>query len=283
MPSAPIARVQLKGSDRKKWEQGVLKDGRLEKSTDVFLMTVLLTYCQGKAICWPATKTLADQMRLGKRAVQASIKRLEAAGVIGFVKDTSIRQGRRFVILSHPEAESLMCVETDAAKVEKRPAPAQNRRAKIGMKQEDSSDSSLRSESSSSKPACAEPTTKENSEIPEAVVHQVKQTLAPNDAMEVLREFRIIVRKARGQWDLVLKATQYVQRRRESVREVVPYILTLLDSWREGIPSHVARILAPRPAASAPVVTRASDEKRAWYEAKYAEQRARAQSERIAV
>lgn len=254
------AAIQLKGKDRNQWENSVISDARLETSTDIFLMTMLLRFCQGKAICWPTVGTLSSKMKMSERTIQSAIKRCVKAGVIRFLKDTGLRQGRRFVITSHPASSSLTG-EIPAESTAPICGPAlQNLRAKI---KENSSDSSLRSESSSSK---------QPDDVPPEKIHQVKAIFSPSDASSVLREHRILERKAMGQWDLVIKASQYVQARRPAIREVVPYLITVLDSWKGSIPPHIASSLwSTAPIPDQPLkITRASPEKVAWYTERHA-------------
>lgn len=90
----------LRGAARSEWEESVINDDRLEKSTDAFLMRTLLDFCGGKATCWPSTKTLARRMRLGERSVQLAVGRCISLGILD-------RERGNYVILSHPDARRI--------------------------------------------------------------------------------------------------------------------------------------------------------------------------------
>ncbi len=230
----------LSGSKRREWEKSVLGDPRLTKSTDVFLATVILSYCQGKAECWPTLETLCKQMRSTKRTIQSAIKRCVNAGVLVLKDDPSKRSGRTFVFTDHP---SLKPVEGQAKCAEEPrkscATPSQKLAPKSELNQNYSSSSSLCSEESSSKSAPETPRTT-TTDLPEALVQEISRTLPERDAKAILGAGRVIAKKALGKWDLVSKAIVYVKRQRDSINGVVPYLVTVVDSWATGgIPEHI--------------------------------------------
>lgn len=264
----------LKGVERRRWENSVIGDSRLNKSTDVFLMTVILGYCRGKSECWPTVKTLAKQMKLTDRSVQAAIKRCVKVEVIRLDKDSGLASRRKFVVLSHPSLNQDGHEDDDRNKSEK---PAVTRckncashpkilRTKAEYKTEYSSSSSLRSEESSSKPE-PKPERVTTTDLPQALIQEISRSLPERDAKAILGAGRLIARKALGKWDLISKAIAYIKRQRDSIKGVVPYLVSIVDSWaNEGIPNHILNMLVPQ---STPDETRrvvwASPEKRQWY------------------
>jgi hypothetical protein len=49
--------------------------------------------------CWEAVETIARRLGLSKRTVQRGLKALELEGLVSLVKDTTLRTGRRIVML----------------------------------------------------------------------------------------------------------------------------------------------------------------------------------------
>jgi len=274
--------VVLTGSKRREWEKSVIGDSRLTKSTDVFLMTVILGYCRGKSECWPTTKTLAKHMRMSDRSIQSAIKRCVKAEVLALEEDSRRASSRRFVVLSHPSLAQDDGENNDQDCGEKRdekrcvncaPTP-KNLRTKAEFKTEYSSSSSLRSEESSSKSRGETTTT----DLPRELVQEISRTLPEHDVRAILVEGRVIAKKALGKWDLISKAIQYIKRHRDSIKGVVPYLVKLLDSWAiQGVPPHVLDLLIPRIETQVETlrVVVLSPEKRKRWEDYYAAQRAK--------
>jgi hypothetical protein len=266
---------QLVGSARRIWEQGVADDPRLKEPSDVACVYALLRCCQGKADCWPSNQYLAKQCRMSPRGLQNVTRRLIVAGVIAEKKDANLKTGRRLVIVSHPEAKRVL--EGSVVECARGVKPF---RAKVGTGN-NSSDSSLRSESSSLQTAIDEGL---ETEIPQEIVDQVKLILDPADIAEVIRDRRLIARKAKGRWKLVISVARWIKRRRHEIRGVIPYMASLLESWHEGIPKHVQdAITPPKPPdlPKMPHVTQEQIERRAWWDAYYARKAAQSR-ERLA-
>ena len=121
-------------------------------------------------------------------------------------------------------------------------------------------------------------------EIPQEIVDQVKLILDPADIAEVIRDRRLIARKAKGRWELVISVARWIKRRRHEIRGVIPYMASLLESWHEGIPKHVQdAITPPKPPdlPKMPHVTQEQIERRAWWDAYYARKAAQSR-ERLA-
>ena len=116
------------------------------------------------------------------------------------------------------------------------------------------------------------------SEIPQEIVDQVKAILDPEDIAEVIRDRKLIAKKARGRWELVVSACYYIRARRYSIRGVIPFMASLLDSWQGGIPAHIRTILSPpKPAElpKPPAPTKEQLERRAWWLDYYAKTKER--------
>lgn len=258
--------AQLAGKDRRVWEQGVVDDPRLEEASDVACMYVILRCCQGKPDCWPSNEYLSTHCRMSVRGIQNVVRRLIKAGVLEEVKDKSLKTNRRLLVLSHPSLGHAMECETRGNKSDSDMKPVH---AKVGIRN-NSSDSSFHSESSSLKTVADDE--RFESEIPQEIVDQVKAILDPKDIAEVIRDRRLIARKAKGRWELIISVCRYIKRRRDSIRGVIPFMASLLESWQAGIPHHIREMITPQMPPPPRVPTQEDLDRHAKWQVIYARQ-----------
>jgi hypothetical protein len=124
-PSAPYtAPRRLTGTERRKWESGLLATPGVKGSRADVLRALLDGFAWGRPECWPSNETIAERSQWSVRTVSRCLPRLVELGVIA-IEHPRDRQ-RRITFPTYPPAELAGAPsQIDPAPSQIDPAPSQ--------------------------------------------------------------------------------------------------------------------------------------------------------------